>query len=309
MSRSVAARRGFTLIELLVVIAIIAILIALLLPAVQQAREAARRSTCKNNLKQIGLALHNYHDTHGVFPPGWIGADAAGRPWVDGGNGFGWAAMTLPFMEQSPLYNQFQFSKPILDTTGTPNNMALLATLLPSYQCPSDPKPDTWQIEPEGGGTPLATLATTNYVGLFGVRQPNGEDLDECEGKPPGFQCRGDGLLFHNSKIGLRDVTDGTSQTIMVGERASRVIPANEPFYSTWSGVVPGGEEATARILGAADHTPNLGIHAEDFSSPHTGGAQFILADGHVTFISENIDIGVFESLGTRAGGEVTGAF
>jgi prepilin-type N-terminal cleavage/methylation domain-containing protein len=308
-----APRRGFTLIELLVVIAIIAVLIALLLPAVQQAREAARRSQCLNNLRQIGLALHNYHDTHGVFPSGWIGVDpATGRDYVHGGSGFGWATMILPQLEQKNLYDRFDFRKSISDATGSPSNKSSLATKLPVFACPSDPHPDTWDIQPEGGGAALATLATANYVGLFGTRyvgplaDPGGEDdLHLCEGLPVGSPCRGDGILFHNSRVNLGNVTDGTSQTIMVGERASKALPGGDRFYSTWSGAVPLGEESFARILGSTDHVPNAAQHEEDFGSAHSGGgAHFILADGHAKFVSGNIDLMVFRAIGTRAGGE-----
>jgi prepilin-type N-terminal cleavage/methylation domain-containing protein len=311
-------RKGFTLIELLVVVAIIAVLIALLLPAVQAAREAARRSQCLNNLKQMGLALHNYHDTHLAFPPGWIGADPATRAHdVEGMNGFGWGTMILPYVEQNNLYQQFRFPLSIIDdTTASPTNKRLLATKLPVFVCPSDPHPDTWEIEPEGGGTPIATLATANYVGLFGFQyvgplpDPNDDrDLHVCEELGPGQQCAGDGIMFHNSKVTIGHITDGTSNTIMVGERASSVLPGSDPFYSTWSGVIPEGEEAFARILGSTDHAPNGGIHAEDFSSKHTGGAHFILGDGHAKFVSENIDLFVFRALGTRNGGEVVSEF
>ncbi|MCA9043929.1 MAG: DUF1559 domain-containing protein, partial [Planctomycetaceae bacterium] len=113
-------RRGFTLIELLVVIAIIAVLIALLLPAVQQAREAARRAACKNNMRQLGLGLHNYHDSHGVFPSGWIGATTGVGPDVEGMNGFGWGTMILPYVDQAPLYSQLNFSQSIIDTNNLP---------------------------------------------------------------------------------------------------------------------------------------------------------------------------------------------
>ncbi|MGC1275404.1 MAG: DUF1559 domain-containing protein [Planctomycetaceae bacterium] len=313
-----AVRRGFTLIELLVVIAIIAVLIALLLPAVQQAREAARRSQCLNNLKQIGLALHNYHDTHRTFPPGWVGADpATGAPVVEGQNGFGWAAMMLPFVEQTNLYDQFHFERSIVDdVVGPPTNKSLLATKLTVFECPSDSHPDTFDIEPEGGGAPIATLAVSNYVGLFGFEYvgalpdpSHDRDLHVCEELAPGQQCSGDGVLFHNSKVTLGHITDGTSNTIMVGERASQVLPNVEPFYSTWVGVVPEGDEALERILGSTDHAPNGGHHAEDFSSEHTGGAHFILGDGHAKFISENVDLFVFRALGTRSGGEVVSEF
>ena len=318
LRRDDARRRGFTLIELLVVIAIIAVLIALLLPAVQQAREAARRSQCLNNLKQIGLGLHNYHDTHNAFPPGWIGANpATGAHDVNGPNGFGWGTMMLPYIEQGNLYDQFRFSLSIIDnTTGTPTNKSLLATKLSVFACPSDPHEDTWEIEPEGGGTPIARLATANYVGLFGFQyvgalsDPAGDrDLHVCEELAPGQQCAGDGVFFHNSRITIGHITDGTSNTIMVGERASQVGSNVDPFYSTWTGVVPDGEEAFARVLGSTDHSPNGGMHAEDFSSRHTGGAHFILGDGHAKFISENVDLLVFRAIGTRAKGEVVGDF
>jgi len=316
--KRMSSRKGFTLIELLVVIAIIAVLIALLLPAVQQAREAARRSQCLNNLKQIGLAMHNYHDTHLAFSPGWIGADPVTRAHdIEGLNGFGWGTMVLPYLEQGNLFSQFDFRYSIIDSTSSvPGNFTLLPTRLAVFQCPSDPHPEEWEIEPEGGGAAIASLGIANYVGLFGYQYvgplPDADDerdLHVCEELAPGQQCVGDGILFHNSKITIGHITDGTSNTIMVGERASQVGAAAEPFYSTWTGVIPEGEEAFARILGSADHVPNVGEHAEDFSSKHTGGAHFILGDGHAKFVSENVDLNVFRAIGTRAGGEVVGEF
>ncbi|MCA9079990.1 MAG: DUF1559 domain-containing protein [Planctomycetaceae bacterium] len=301
--------RGFTLIELLVVIAIIAILIALLLPAVQQAREAARRSQCKNNMRQLGLGLHNYHDTFNTFPPGWIGA-TAGAPDVEGLNGFSWGTMTLPYIEQAPLYNQLNFNASIID----PANLPYLRRTIATFRCPSDPQPDEWDIEEEGSpGTVLASLATANYVGVFGSgpAQPGGRDLHDCEGFVG--QCTGNGLFFHNSKIGMRNFTDGTSNSIIVGERMTRPRGATVDTFSTWSGAVPEGEEAFSRTLGIVDHPPNAGnhgtIHQDDFSSHHTGGAQFVLGDGHVRFVSENIDESVYQHLSTIAGGEVIGEF
>jgi len=298
------ARRAFTLIELLVVIAIIGILVALLLPAVQRAREAARRAECKNNLKQIGLALHNYHDVHQTFPPGWVGAEIGVGHHVEGLNGFGWGTMILPQLEQGPLYSKLVLEQSIV----APINIDLLRQSLPTYVCPSDPKPLTWMIEEEGNpGTPIAELATTNYVGSFGP-----EDLHDCALAVlgPGKQCRGSGLLHHNSRIGFRDIRDGSSNTLLVGERATR---SDIVFFSTWSGAIPKGADAAARILASADHTPNSDNsqvpHEDDFGSYPPGGSKFVLGDGHVRFISENIDINTYRGLSTRRGEETLGPY
>ena len=185
------ARRGFTLIELLVVIAIIAILIALLLPAVQQAREAARRASCKNNLKQIGLALHNYHDVHSAFPSGWIGVTNE-QPSVLGASGFAWGTMVLPYLDQGPLYGKFNLSNPL---DASPNR-ALITQHLTVYQCPSDPKPETFKT-PDQNGNPIE-MATANYAGVFGT-----VELGDCYTSPAGTppvssqgQCLSDGDVF-----------------------------------------------------------------------------------------------------------------
>ncbi|MAX37992.1 DUF1559 domain-containing protein [Gimesia sp.] len=291
------ARRGFTLIELLVVIAIIAILIALLLPAVQQAREAARRSTCKNNLKQIGLALHNYNETHSVLPSGWIGVEPGVGANVEYGSGWGWGTMILPFMDQSPLYNQINFSRDINDPIQT---TGLVETVLPAFRCPSDPADNTFELEEEGSpGTVLIRLATANYIGVFGS-----EELDDCEIVAPGTNCQSSGTFYQNSNTRFRDVTDGLSQTLFVGERKT---DATADWYSTWVGAVPEGAETFARVLGATDHVPNdPASHFDDFSSHHTGGAQFLFGDGRVRFISENIDKTVYQSLSSIRGGELT---
>ncbi|MBA4031478.1 MAG: prepilin-type cleavage/methylation domain-containing protein [Planctomyces sp.] len=315
-----ANRRGFTLIELLVVIAIIAILIALLLPAVQQAREAARRSQCVNNLKQLGLALHNYHDTHGALPSGWIGVDPATRiPNAESGaSGFAWGAMILPMLDQGPLYNRINFSASCLSTTGN-NNLSLLRTPLAAFRCPSDSGPQTWEIKDEAtGATTLATLATANYVAAFGsgIQGSNGTVSweDDIEDNGPDHQVRGDGMFWHNSNVKFRDVSDGLSNTVCVGEHKTSLLPdpsePDEQWFSTWGAVVPEGQEAIARVLGLADHTPNHPLtHLDDFSSPHIGGAHFLFGDGRVRFLTENVDLGLFKAINTRAGGEVVGEY
>jgi len=290
--------RGFTLIELLVVIAIIAVLISLLLPAVQQAREAARRTQCRNNLKQIGLALHNYHDSFTAIPPGWIGV-TANVPDIEGTNGFSWAVFLLPSMDQGNLYNRINFNLSLMDSSHDDERIHIL----PVFRCPSDPGASIWEIEEEGmPGTVITKLSTSNYVGSFGTTE-----LEDCE--PPGMgltggQCRGNGSLFHNSRIQFKNYTDGLSNTFVCGERVSSA------GFSTWIGVVPEGEEAMARILGVADHVPNhKPIHLDDFSSQHAGGAMFVMGDGSVRFISENIDLTLYQGIFTISGGEILGEF
>lgn len=305
MNLSRKSRRGFTLIELLVVIAIIAILVALLLPAVQQAREAARRSQCKNNLKQIGIALHSYHDMHSVFPSGWIGVDNGAQAAHDGGSGIGWGAMLLPAMDQTPLFEQFD---PDFLISDVPNDV-FRRNLLSVFRCPSDPQPDYFDIEEEGSpGTVICDLPIANYIGSFGS-----VELHDCENTPglapvlPNGQCVGDGILYHNSRVKIRDITDGTSNTFIAGERRT---DTGQGWHSTWVGMVPEGEEAFQRILGVFDHPPNdPSAHFDDFSSRHTGGAHFLLTDGHIRFVSENIDEDVYHAIGTINGEEITGDF
>ena len=181
-NRKAIFQRGFTLIELLVVIAIIAILIGLLLPAVQQAREAARRTQCRNHLKQLGLALHNYHDTFRLFPPGYMSRfDATGN---DTGPGWGWVSCLLPQLEQSNLYNQINVNVGIEDAT----NVAVRVQKLPTLLCPSDTAPDRWQTIRRNLSTGavianLCEVASANYVGMFGTFEPG---------------VGGDGVFFRN---------------------------------------------------------------------------------------------------------------
>ncbi len=289
--------RGFTLIELLVSIAIIAVLIALLLPAVQQAREAARRTQCRNHLKQIGLALHNYHDNFQTLPPGWIGV-TSGQPDVSGVNGWSWAARLLPQLDQSPLYSTLDFNAPV----GSASNAVSRTTVLPVFRCASDVGPDKWTIPAAGTSNPLADLASASYSGVFGK-----DEVDECNGLAPGAPCTSDGLFFLNSRVRFADVTDGLSSTLMVGERVTR---SSSGWLYTWTGVVSGGENPIVRILGDTDVTPNRDlIRIDEFASYHTGGAHFVLGDGAVRFLSTNIDLGVYRNLASRAAGDIVGEF
>lgn len=297
--------RGFTLIELLVVIAIIAILIALLLPAVQQAREAARRSTCKNNLKQMGVAFHNYHETHRTFPPGWIDGNLAlGNAAEEANkNGLSWATMLLPFMDQAPLYNQ----------VGTETNnftmnwhIGYSGAAIPSattpiaiFNCPSDPMGG---VNTDKGGFGKSNYATERFV--VGV----------------------------NKKLQMRDFTDGTTNTILVGE-----VRTQDETGATGSCGGTACDEFTGKLwIGArtASWGWEAGLQAEDvyfigyntpsdfinggartvadrfaLSSTHVGGVHIMLADGSVRFLSENIDTQTYEWLNDEKDGNVIGEF
>ncbi len=295
-------RRGFTLIELLVVIAIIALLIALLLPAVQAAREAARRSQCINNLKQVGLALANYESALKVLPPGYLsGFDAQGN---DTGPGWGWASMILPQLEQAAIYNAANF---VLAIEGPANSTSRQATIA-AFLCPSDPAPSPFSAAQRDLSTgafvaDICQLAPSNYVGVSGVSEP-GPD--------------GEGVFFRGSQVALRDVTDGLTQTIFVGER-SRVLGD-----ATWAGAVtgavmyPAGTSGVGRrvtelsaglVLGHAGERVGPGdpnSEVNQFYSLHAQkGAHFLFGDGHVTFLRSTINYKAYLALTSRAGGEV----
>lgn len=302
------SRRAFTLVELLVVIAIIGILVALLLPAVQAAREAARKTSCYNNMKQVGMALHMYHDTHKQLPAGWI-AQLPGtqQSYWFGEPGWGWCARILPFMEQENLQdNLIDFESPI----SAPTNAQARLTAVPTFRCPSDIGGPTFVLPAggpyhgSGGGYQPLKLAKGNYMGVFGTW-----DFHEvCEpGEPDYNGCRGDGTFFLDRGVRLADITDGTSNTIVVGERSSKWAP------STWVGMVTGGDHAPARICGIGLFPPNSEEEEEhythNFSSFHPAGTNFLLGDGSVRLIAETIDMQVYVSLCTRDRGEPSGEF
>ena len=274
--------RGFTLVELLVVIGIIGILIALLLPAVQYAREAARASHCHNNLRQMGIALHMYHDTHRMLPPGWQGADPEDPP------GWGWASAILHELEESPVNQQIVRHLSIAD----PANQAAREKGIAVFLCPSDTHGERFLIH--GGlpgaidqGTPLFEVGKSNYPGVFGTI--------EIEDDPAG----GDGMFFFQSRLNFADVRDGLSNTLLVGERHS------ELGGSTWTGVVEGANEPMPRIVGVADHTPNdPHHHFDDFTSRHPTGVHFLVGDGSVRRLNDTIDLAVYHALVTRGGME-----
>lgn len=280
-------KRGFTLVELLVVIAIIGVLMALLLPAVQAAREAARATQCKNSIRQVGLALHNYHDTHERLPPGWIADAPEGTP------GWGWMVSILPQLEQGALHDGLiKRNLPIDDAV----NQQAREHVVKLFLCPSDPKPKQFQLGGPGGpgdtvddGPPVFLVARSNYVGVFGTL--------EIEDDP----TAGDGAFYFLSTTRFADITDGLSNTLLVGERGSRL------GGSLWQGVVPAASEAMARIVGISDHTPNHpDAHFDDFSSYHPSGVHFVLGDGSVRRIDDHIDLAIYQGLMTIGGGEVS---
>jgi prepilin-type N-terminal cleavage/methylation domain-containing protein len=297
--------RGFTLVELLVVITIIGILIALLLPAVQAAREAARRMQCSNNMKQIGLALHMYHNTLNCLPAGWRGYDpATGKPSALAAPGWGWAACILPYVEQGNVTSSLiHFGESIAAS----DNAAASQLPISLFRCPSDTGNPTFAWTPSSGsGTSFAALATANYVAVFGTAS-----VHTCGSLSCGQQCVSDGTFFHNSNVRFADIRDGLSQTFIAGERTSGLNFPNpsEDDYSTWVGAPEGDECSPGLVVGSASYAPNSTTDdTHNFGSMHTAGTNFLLGDGSVHLVSQYIDTTIYHALCTRAGGEVTSA-
>ena len=310
MTQQPLQRRAFTLIELLVVIAIIAILIALLLPAVQQAREAARRSTCKNNLKQIGLAMHNYHDSHRVFPPGYVDQRDV---IVDNEGHWSWSVMLMPYMDQAAIYNEFNVGNQTpSDVLATTSGMQIMRQSVPSFRCPSDTGPAFHPLTPDDAGrgiTPKGSTsntgtALTNYLGVGSndvIYQTRATNFSNGS-------TGNTGSFWRDSNLRIRDITDGSSNVVMVGERAYRVgqeLSSAGNLYTLRTNSTTGPEpsnnagdvsQGMVSILGggraAINSLPSVNIHKGPaaFSSPHVGGAHFLFGDGRVAFLSENID-------------------
>ncbi len=292
-------RRGFTLIELLVVIAIIAVLMALLVPAVQKVREAANAIACRNNLHQIGVGLHAYHERSGAFPPGYVSND---RPdGSDGGPGWGWAAHLLDDLEQGRLQLQLDFSRGIHQAPAT-----IRTRVLPVYRCPSDENAGYFSVI-RGPGQVITDVAHANYVAMFGT----GDMQANVKGGV------GDGVFFRNSRIRFADIRDGASHTILVGERSSDLALA------TWTGSVSGGSvpaqlpihlgpgEAPVLVLGrtgtlAQPRRPNTDPgHVADFRSRHPAGVHFLFGDGSVRLVGSSVESSAWTAFGTRDGKEV----
>lgn len=281
-----AQRTGFTLIELLVVIAIIAILIALLLPAVQQAREAARRSQCKNNLAQITLACLNYEMAWESLPSGTINTDGPIESTQQGYH-MSWTVLLLPYLDQTPLHAHIDFSKSIYEQEDK-----VLEASVPTMSCPSDP--GTYGRD----GKPVST----NFAGCH-------------SGSETPIAADNDGVFYLNSGTRFGDISDGSTNTIFFGEKAITKLDDSLGWFS--------GTRATLRntgtppnsvfLAGGKRHYGEIKIPADQlapqsvqgFSSHHTGGCHFSLGDGSVRFISENIDIHTYSFLGNRKDGEI----
>ena len=324
---------GFTLIELLVVIAIIAVLIALLLPAVQQAREAARRTECRNKLKQLGLALHNYHSSSGVFPPGTVnplgddvnGKNGSGSPGIGGP----WICHLLPYFDQAALYSNF--SKIVSERpeavdwfgNGTYAATPVGNTHLSIMDCPSHP----FNGERMSNGTGMEDLARGNFAACYGR---GGYSLSNTTSPAVG------GVFGNNSRTSLADLTDGSSNTIALSELRYRMPsptgPSTADVRGTWaygsmgadifstqtgpnsavSDAVWGCRSMPSELMPCISTANGTTAMATSFAAPrsyHTGGVHGCMADGSVRFFSENIDLTVWQGLGSRGGAEMLGDF
>ncbi|UUO05777.1 DUF1559 domain-containing protein [Blastopirellula sp. J2-11] len=320
-------RNGFTLVELLVVIAIIGALIALLLPAVQQAREAARRMSCSNNLKQVGLGLHNYHDTFLAFP---IGARETAGTF-----GPSWWAGMLPFLEQTPLYDSLNLE--IANGGWSANSSALIRNQPSMMACPSFPGKikggkygETWDSKSTYAGISGSDIDTTAYT-----ESRTGTCCDCCtqSGAQNDGVVSAGGFLIANQSLEFRNITDGTSNTLAVGEIGGVMFTANASSYSTLDGerveVTPaghhgwlmgtngGGETPTKRVfnLTTIRYQPNsknydrAGINVNfgpnnPLQSAHPGGVMTLSVDGHVSFVAETIDLNLLKLMATRDDGQ-----
>jgi prepilin-type N-terminal cleavage/methylation domain-containing protein len=309
---------GFTLIELLVVIAIIAILIGLLLPAVQKVREAAARMQCQNKVKQLGLALHNHHDTYGRLPPG-AQQDVFRVPNTGGFiRGTSWIVFILPYIEQENLFRLYNFAL----AHNSPENGAVGMNVVNTLYCPSGPDPARYR-DPNGG---VLNNPTTHYYGIMGPGGPTDNHQVVLGGQVFTYR-QGDsgtnaawafngmlsqyrdsaGSISTGRFVKFTEVTDGLSGTLMIGER-SVFLPGTLNDYRSWIRGQSGGSGATKNVTFPINSTVYNGsnnFNDISFGSNHTGGTNFGLGDGSVRFVNQNIDLNLYKALSSINSGEV----
>lgn len=334
-------KRGFTLIELLVVIAIIAVLVALLLPAVQAAREAARRTQCANNLKQLALGMHNYHDTQRTFPPGVVISNQAA-----------WGAMLLPFIEQKPLADRIDYRFPMQTGLPTASNLDQIDEPLPTFRCPSDNAPlqaTNQRLTPATGETPHLKAALSNYLAcagsgtllVNGVRTGvNDSDSGAAQSSPvtfDGSRTDSGGVFYGDSRNRMGDVSDGQVNTCLLGEHYSRTCTGGLGESTTSIGLQapfpPDSRNCHGYWAYAQDNDysdvlfdfrhgvngsagPSLTVpqgrragNEGDLSSRHESGAQVARVDATVRFVSDSADPSILFNFGNRRDGQILGDF
>lgn len=309
-------RPGFSLVELLTVTGIIAVLVALLMPALQMAREAARRTHCINNLKQIGLAIHGYHNAHRMLPPGYVSLwDKYG---ADIGPGWGWAAMILPHLDEDIVFETINFD---CNVERAPNSTARLMRIA-TYLCASDNMPEKFPVSRDivkvlfgqiwEWHNEICKVAGSNYVGVFGVGEPG---ID------------GDGLFYRNSKLRMKDIRDGLSSTLAIGERAVNLnhgrgtaswVGSVTPAFMYSCGPNHNDPDAVGGCIAESASGLTLGHTGEgngpgdvwgdtnQFSSQHGYNSHFLFADGHVALLHASMDYKLYKALSTREGREIT---
>ena len=285
-------RSGISLLEVLTVLAIVVVLVALMLPAMLQAREAARRTQCRNNLNQLSLAIGNYVAAFDMLPPGWIGVRDLEHA-ATGKSGAAWGMLMLAQIDQGQLLGAFEAEGSVRDA----RNQAAVSTALPTYVCPSD----------ELASNPTVTVGNhtvgvTTYVTVFGTGNPEG-CLNE-PGEAPvsrNGQCRGNGAFFHNSSTSFRQFTDGLSNTVLIGERSSNM---QLDVWSTWTGVFASDSYPVSRIVGSTHSPLRTKLDPSAFGGNHANGTPFSFADGHSKMISHDVDFEVYQGMSTIGGGE-----